>query len=96
MMKERPDERRTSNMANAFTTTGTLADDMTVSLDERLPLGSARVRVTLEVLESAAGEPRLDAVLRQIRARQAARGYKPPTRAEVDAYLAEERETWGD
>ena len=83
-------------MTDAFVTTGTLADGTTVSLDEKLSVGSARVRVTVEVLEPDAGGQTLDAVLQRIRARQAARGYQPPTRAEVDAYIAEERESWGE
>jgi hypothetical protein len=39
---------------------------------------------------------RYDETMAAIRKRQAARGHRPRTRAEVDAALREERESWED
>jgi hypothetical protein len=94
-------------MHNAYVVTGTVTDKSTVTLDEELPVSSMKVRVTVEpldgdvpsVCESEAGKnstrPYLE-VIEEIRARQRARGYVPPTLEEVDAYIREERESWED
>jgi hypothetical protein len=81
-------------MAKSYVLTGTIRDDQTVVLDEPLPLKSGRVRLTLESLRP---EPRKSyrEVLAEIRRRQRARGHQPRSREEIDAYLASERESWG-
>jgi hypothetical protein len=77
---------------NAYIVTGTLIDGNTVKLDETLPLPPNRVRLVVEPLA-----PPVDSyqeVMAAIRERQRQRGHRPPTRAEVDAYLEAERESW--
>ena len=79
-------------MSETYVVTGTLTNDRTVALDESLPLGQTKVRVTVEPI---ATRPRShpDAAA-QIRQRQAARGHRPRSREEIDAELAEERASW--
>jgi hypothetical protein len=80
-------------MQTAYIVTGTLNDDQTVTLDEALPLEPMKVRLAIEPLE--AKMPRVhDEIIAEIWERQQRRGYKPPTRAEVDAYLNAERDSW--
>jgi hypothetical protein len=73
--------------------TGTLTDGRTATLDEGLPLGSTKVRVTIEPLPAGAGRPYRD-VVAEIRARQAGRGHRPPPREAVDALLSAEPADW--
>ena len=81
-------------MAKAYVLTGTLKDEQTVTLDEALPLTSGRFRLTLEPLPPESRKSYQE-VVAAIRQRQKARGHQPLTREEVDAYLKEERESWG-
>jgi hypothetical protein len=67
--------------------TGTLTDGRTVALDEGLPLGPTRVRVTIERLPARAARPYRKVVAR-IRAGQARRGHRPPTRVEAAGMAA--------
>lgn len=78
--------------------TGTLINDRTVSLDEplRLKVTATKVRVAIEPLSSAYRQPYRPEVIRKIHAAQSARGYRPPSREEVDVGLKSERESWGD
>lgn len=78
---------------NAYAVMGTLTDDHTVTLDEALPLSSTRVRVMVEPLRQPVRRMYLE-VMAEIRQRQLARGHQPPTREEVDVYLAAERDSW--
>jgi hypothetical protein len=78
---------------DTYVVTGTLTDGRTVTLDEGLPLGSTKVRVTIEPLPAGDGRPYLD-VVAEIRARQARRGHRPPTREAVDALIGAERADW--
>lgn len=73
--------------------TGTRTDDHTIALDEALPLGPTRVRVTLEPLEERTSGGYEEA-MKRIRTRQDARGYRGGSRAEVDARVEAERESW--
>jgi hypothetical protein len=82
-------------METAYIVTGTMIDEQTVKLDEALPLAQTKVRVAVEPLAPAPKRPH-DEVIAEIRERQKARGYKPPTREEVDAYLQAERESRDD
>jgi hypothetical protein len=112
-------------MTAPYVVTGTLSTGRLVELDEALPLGDAKVRVSIEPItadrprsepaESADSEPGASGhgedasrdarqparkarpvleVLAEIHAEQEARGHIPPTREEVDRYLAEERASW--
>ena len=82
-------------MQNTYSVTGTLTDGRTVTLDEALPLGPMKVRLVVEPLSPAIDRPYLE-VLAAMRRRQTARGFRPPSREEVDSCLAEERASWGE
>jgi hypothetical protein len=82
-------------MQNAFIVTGSVADERTLKLDEALPVKAGKVRVTVEVLPDEL-KPTLSQVLEQIHQGQRERGFVPPTREEVDAYLNAERDSWDD
>jgi hypothetical protein len=76
-----------------YVVTGTLSKGRLVELDEGLPLADGKVRVSIEPL--AAREPRpLRDVIAEIREQQRESGHVPPSREEIDRYLAEERESW--
>jgi hypothetical protein len=79
----------------AYVVSGTLRDDRTVTLDEPVPLGATKVRVTLEPIRQIQRPTYLE-VLTDIRRRQDARGHRAPTRDEVDRSLRTERESWDD
>ena len=76
--------------------TGTLIDDRTVALDKPLNLRPMKVRVTIAPLDEKRRRPYRPEVVSQIHAAQAARGYRPPSRDEVDHRLKLERDSWGD
>lgn len=82
-------------MTQGFVTTGTLSQGRRVDLDEDVPLGDTQVRVTIERLRPS---PRLSIndVTTAIRRSQEARGYQPPSLAEVDRAIAEERAAWNE
>lgn len=76
--------------------TGTLIDDRTVALDKPLRLRPMKVRVVIEPLDEKHPRPYRPEIISQIHAAQAARGYRPPSREEVDRRIQSERESWGD
>lgn len=80
-------------MCNSYIVTGVLRDARTVTLDEALPLHGGKVRLVVEPL-SPASERSYEDVLAEIRGRQAARGHRPPTPADVDEFLRTERNSW--
>jgi hypothetical protein len=82
-------------MQTAYIVTGTLNDDRTVTLDEALPLEPMKVRLSIEPLAPKPSRTH-DEVIAEIWERQQRRGYQPPTRAEVDAYLEAERDIWDE
>ena len=82
-------------MQQAYVVTGSVVDGQTLHLDEALPVGTGKVRVIVEVVETAARSPYME-VMAEIRADQQARGFAPPTREDVDASLKAERESWDD
>ena len=79
-------------MQNAYIVTGSLVGGQTLQLDEALPIAAAKVRVVIEVVEPAAASSYME-VMEGIWADQRARGFVPPTREEVDAYLKAERDS---
>jgi hypothetical protein len=81
-------------MQNAYVVTGTMTDKQTIVLDEAIPVVSGRVRLIIEPEPTA--KLAYQDVMDSIRERQRLRGYKPPTREEIDAYLQAERDSWGD
>jgi hypothetical protein len=83
------------SVQQAYVLTGSVADAQTVTLDEALPVREGRVRVVIEVLEPDE-KPSYAEVMALIRARQKERGFVPPQRKEVDAYLESERESWDE
>jgi hypothetical protein len=76
-----------------YTVTGTVTDANTVKLDESLPLHSTKVRVTIEALPIARPS-RYEEVMTEIRQRQRARNHQPPTPADVQRWVHQERESW--
>jgi hypothetical protein len=77
----------------AYILTATVTDAQTLKLDETLPVQEGKVRVVVEVLP-AETKPPLREVLTAIHQGQRERGFVPPTRAEVDAALKAERDSW--
>jgi hypothetical protein len=80
-------------MVAPYVVTGTLSNGRLVELDEPVPLGDAKVRVSIEPI-AATGKRPVREVIAEIRKEQRESGHVPPTREEVDRYLAEERATW--
>jgi len=80
-------------MQNAYIVTGVLTDNHTVQLDEEMPLAGVKVRLVIEPLAEQK-EQSYQSVLAMIRKHQEQRGHQPPTRADVDTYLQEERNLW--
>jgi hypothetical protein len=83
-------------MAKPEIVTGTLIDDHTVALDKPLSLKSMKVRVAIEPLDERQPHRYRPEVISKIYAAQAARGYCPPSREEVDQVIETERDSWGD
>ena len=79
--------------ASTYTMTGTIMDENTVKLDESIPIPASKVRVTIELLD-APQQSRYREIMAEIRNRQKARNHQPPTAAEVDEYLRQERSSW--
>lgn len=72
---------------------GTLREDGTLMLDEKLNLPPGRVRVTVQPLADATfPETDVISVLRRIHAEQQAEGYIPRSKEEIDADLARTRD----
>ena len=84
-----------SARTNSYVVTGMLTNDHTVTLDEPLPLSPMKVRIMIEPLQPQSQRPFLG-IITSIRQRQHARGHRPPTREDVDAYLLAERNSWGE
>jgi hypothetical protein len=76
-----------------YVVTGTLSNGRLVELDEAVPLGDAKVRVSIEPITASNVRP-VREVIAEIRKEQQESGYVPPTREEVDRYLDEERASW--
>jgi hypothetical protein len=76
--------------------TGTLVDDHTVTLDKPLSLRPMKVRVAIEPLDERHCLLYRPEVISKIHAAQAARGFRPPSREEVDRRIQSERNSWGD
>ena len=83
-------------MQQAYVVTGSLSSGRVVELDEALPVTVAKVRVTVEVLEIPPPPPPHAEFMAKMHEEQRKRGFVPPTREEVDAYLKAERESWDD
>ena len=77
-----------------YAVTGTLADEHTVALDEPLPIRRGKVRLVVEPITTP--QRSYMEVMQAIRERQRLRGHHPPTKAEVDASLQTERDSWGE
>jgi hypothetical protein len=87
-------------MPASYTITGTLETDRLVRLDKPVSLPDHRVRVTLEPLTRLSSQDRngetLFVWLEQIHEQRSKLGIKSLTKAEIDAWIHEEREYWGD
>jgi len=82
-------------MHHAYIVTGALTGERTVTLDESLPLKPTRVRLIVEPVE-ANSRISYREVMTSIRERQRARNYQARPRAEIDAALRTERDSWDD
>ncbi len=80
-------------MGAPYVVTGTLSKGRLVELDEAVPLGDAKVRVSIEPLPAGKVRP-LREVIAEIREEQRKSGYVAPSREEIDRFLADERESW--
>ncbi|MBX9625167.1 MAG: hypothetical protein K2X82_15275 [Gemmataceae bacterium] len=81
-------------MIQSFVMTGTLADGMTVRLDDPLPVTAGRVAVTVTVLEpepTGGPRPSFTEWLAELRRQQDARGFVPRPAEEIDADIRELR-----
>jgi len=76
-----------------YVVTGTLSNGRQVELDEVVPLGDARVRVSIEPIAASNVRP-VREVIAAIRKEQQEWGHLAPTREQVDGYLADERASW--
>jgi len=83
-------------MSKTEIVTGTLINDRTVALDMPLQLKATKLRLSIEPLSPRSSQFYRPEVISKIHAAQAARGYQPPSREEVDGWLKAERESWGD
>jgi hypothetical protein len=92
---ERSESQKGNEMQQAFIVSGSLKDERTVTLDEPLPQAAGKVRVIVEMVP-AVTRPSYSEVIAKIRSRQQQRGFSPPTREEVDAYLQSERSSWDE
>jgi len=86
-------------MAESYTVSGTLEHKRLIHLDESVPLRAGKVKVTIranakKTIQQAKRKNTV-VTLEAIHARQRARGHKPPTPEEVEAYVRQERESWG-
>jgi hypothetical protein len=80
-------------MGPTYVVSGTLTNGDTLHLDRLLPLPETRVRVTVEPLPKGTQESYVE-VIQAIRVGQNKRGFRPPSRAEVDKFLKAERDSW--
>ncbi len=80
-------------MKSSYVRTGRLVSPNQVHLDESLPLEGSAVRVTVELIENHELKSVSD-VLAQIRQRQHERGFIPPSVADIDKYVTDERNSW--
>jgi hypothetical protein len=80
-------------MTTPFTTTGTLTDGTTLTLDAPVPVGSGRVKVTVTIVPSPSPLD-LEQFFDELRREQQARGHVPMTREEIDEFMREERAGW--
>ena len=87
-------------MPASYTTTGTIENDRLVRLDKPVSLPDHRVRVTLEPLRRISSQDRngeaLFIWLEQIHEQRNRMGIKALTKEEIDAWVREERENWGE
>ena len=81
-------------MAELYSVTGTMLDEQTVILDKPVPLPIGRVRLTVETLPAAERDGAFLGKLQAIRRALRASGYGPRTKAEIDAQIQAERESW--
>ena len=82
-------------MEQAYIMEATVEDRRHLHLDESLPLSAERVRVTVETLPPRKPKSSFTEVVGAIHARLTVVGHVSPTRVHVDAYLNEERNSWG-
>lgn len=88
-------------MQTSYTITGTLETDQLVRLDNPVSLPAQRVRITLEPIKTASSPNRntgetLFQWLSQVHEQRTKLGIQSLSQEEIDAWVQEERESWGD
>ena len=83
-------------MTAPYTMTGVLSDNQTVILDAPLPMPTGRVRVIVEVLSMPNANISFVEKLKAIHQSLQESGYLFRTKAEVDAQIKAERDSWDD
>ncbi len=82
-------------MPEYYTALGILSNERTVVLDQPVPLPTGRVRVTVVLLPATQSKAPFLVKLEAIHQALRASGYRPRTKAQVDAEIQAERESWG-
>jgi len=82
-------------MPEYYTALGILSNKRTVVLDQPVTLPPGRVRVTVVPLPATQSKAPFLVKLEAIHQALRASGYRPCTKAQVDAELQAERESWG-
>lgn len=84
-------------MEQTYTVTGTLENGRLIHLDEPLPIYTNRVSMIVKpAIRNDRNGKTLVEWLRKIHARRDKLGVKSLTREEADAWIQEERNSWGD
>lgn len=79
-------------MPKVYEAVGTIEDGSTILLETPLPVrGRVKVQIHAEATESDIALTNREAVLQAIHERQRARGHKPMSPEEIEAYIRESR-----
>jgi hypothetical protein len=84
----------------SYTVEGMLENKLLIRLLKPLPLRSGKIKVTInsrnKKVAHRIAKKSLNQILEEIHKRQSARGHQPPTAESVEAYLRQERASWGE
>lgn len=87
-------------MEQTYIINGTVENDRLIRLDEPLPISTRRVSVIVRSTSNKINEGRngktLVEWLERLHERRKKLGIKSLTKAEIDAWIKEERDSWGD
>jgi len=84
-------------MEQTYVASGTLENGRLIHLDEPLPIYTNRVSMVIKpVIKRERNGKTLVEWLKKIHARREKLGIKSLTKEEIDAWIQEERDSWGD